>query len=392
MAITENITKLEFGKEYKIESKDENNFVISKDNISNSKNLVIGIAHKDFMFPKGRFSINGKEEDLLGWYNEVRIDNDDDIVSFSVETSAKVLKINTWSEEKDDCNIENFIVKNESDPKYDRWIHWNLGERCNLRCQYCDNIQREFAEIIPIQIPRLIESLDFTEKIYKITFVGGGEPFLVPNIIEACKELTKKHYVGFVTNLTSTKIKEMAETLSPDRVEYILASFHIKALEEKKLIDRYIENYLFCKEKGFSIHAQTVAFPTLLDECRMYRDIFSKKGLDIVFTPFIGEFEGKQYPQAYTDEEMNEFGFTNEDKEVHNSLGVTCNAGYNVAMVMPRGDTLNCTVSKKWIGNIYHYIDFNKNMTKCPNKYCRCPVYLHDQPLFYKGQNELKNE
>jgi organic radical activating enzyme len=63
-----------------------------------------------------------------------------------------------------------------------------------------------------IDIPVLLRTLDATGKIFKIGF-SGGEPFLVPNIIDACVALMEKHYIELNTNLTSLKIKEFAERI-----------------------------------------------------------------------------------------------------------------------------------------------------------------------------------
>ena len=58
-------------------------------------------------------------------------------------------------------------------------------------------------------------SINKTNKIFKIEFTGG-EPFLIPNIIEACEELTKKHYIEIISNFTSDRITEFCRVRSPE--------------------------------------------------------------------------------------------------------------------------------------------------------------------------------
>ena len=133
---------------------------------------------------------------------------------------------------------------------FDGWLHWMVTDRCNLYCAYHDVPGKECAELSEINIPALMKTLDAVKKVFKMSFTGGGEPFLVPNIVEACVELTKKHYVSFSSNLTSGKIPDFCKRVSPKYVLYIIASLHIKELERLDLMDRYVSNFLLCKKKG----------------------------------------------------------------------------------------------------------------------------------------------
>ena len=78
-------------------------------------------------------------------------------------------------------------------PPYDFWLHWYLSDRCYMTCAYCSGWQHgdlAYKPISTINIPELIATLDKTGLIFRISFTGGGEPFLVPNLTEACLELT----------------------------------------------------------------------------------------------------------------------------------------------------------------------------------------------------------
>ena len=279
--------------------------------------------------------------------------------------------------------------------KYDVWLHWSVSDKCIMNCEYCSSgkgITR--GKLCIIDIPKLIKTLEKTNKIFRIGFSGGGEPFMVPNLVEACIELTKKHYLSFNTNLAEKGVKELIEKTDPRKILYIVASCHIKALERRNLLDTYINNFLLAKEKGINISAVEVAYPPLLSELEKYKRLFSEKGLELIFNEFSGQYNGKIYPKSYTDEELEGFGFTKQSVNTHYPDSRReirlCNAGYNVAYVSSNGDITPCEPINKVIGNIYRRIEFQKDLMICPFKSCTCPLYLYDVKLFHKAKKENK--
>ncbi len=274
--------------------------------------------------------------------------------------------------------------------KYDAWLHWNITHRSNLNCLWCcsKNPLKKTAEIHKINIPALIKTVNKTNKTFKISFTGGGEPFLIPNIIEACVELTRNHFIRLVTNLTSVKLKEFAEKIDPERVIQIIASLHIKELERLNLLDKYIYNFRLCKEKGFNIKAFEVAHPQLLDEIDKYKKFFYEKGIQLEFKSFFGEYNGKIYPNSYTEKEIRNFGLSMKEINVNRQKGNFCNAGYNIGVINPNGDLTFCNQIRKPMGNIYDKIKFNNKIVRCPFEFCGCPLNILDTYLLKKAIKE----
>jgi len=278
---------------------------------------------------------------------------------------------------------------------YDAWLHWNVTDGCNLNCVYCfafNDTRRKTAEMSKIDIPSLIRTLEKTNKIFRVQFTGGGEPFLVPNIIDACVALSKRHYLGFNTNLTSDKISELVEKIDPSKVVELHASCHIKELERLNLLDMYIDNFMLCQEAGFKIQkVYEVAYPPLADEVQKYKKFFRKNGIKLEFLPFIGKYESKEYPKSYTEEEFKVF-----DLKVLGSSGTAkhfqseniCNAGYNVGVLSPDGNIQTCWSINDTIGNIYEKIEFKKSMKVCPLEFCTCPLKVFDPYLFERALKE----
>ncbi len=257
--------------------------------------------------------------------------------------------------------------------------------RCNLDCAYCyisDRPLKKSGELRSIDILQLMRTLDATNKIFLIEFTGG-EPFLVPNIIEACMEITKKHYVGIVTNLTCDNIQEFAEKINPKRVYRIAMSMHIKELERHNLVEKVINNFLLCQRKGMNIDARIVAYPPLLNEAQEYRNFFKNKGIDIKFKIFHGKYNGKVYPKSYNDEEIEGFGFNRSEINKYYQYQGICNAGFNVGMVGPNGDIHLCNRNKsETTGNICKKIEFKKYLVMCPVRYCGYKFKQYQPYLF----------
>ena len=114
----------------------------------------------------------------------------------------------------------------------------------SLKLSYCfENPLKKTEKISEINTSALIKTLSSTNRTFKIRFTGGGDPFLIPNIVEACEKITRSHFVCIVSNLITEKIQEFSENIDPKRVLYINASLHIKELERLNLLDKYIYNF-----------------------------------------------------------------------------------------------------------------------------------------------------
>jgi len=265
---------------------------------------------------------------------------------------------------------------------YDAWLHWDVTKRCNLDCEYCfGKITDTSIKVRSIKTTELFSTLDATNKIFRISFTGG-EPTLVPNFIEACKEITQKHYVSFNSNLISKSIKQFAEEINPDRVLHIHASFHYDELLDKNLLQRFVQNYNFLRNAGFNIYAEVVAYPKFKNKLEVIRKFAKANFLDLTFAPFYGNYNGLTYPESYSQEDLELFGINQSEISCFTQKGEPCNAGYNVAVVFSNGNVYPCHQIKMKIGNIYEGIEFSNELVKCPSKKCGCPLNKYDEYLF----------
>jgi len=259
---------------------------------------------------------------------------------------------------------------------------------CNLDCEYCFGHFNDVPQINKIDIEQLLKTLDKTGKIFRISFTGG-EPFLIPNIVEAMKAISSRHFVSFNTNLISPKINDLADSISPKRVVHIHASFHYEELLKRKLLERFIDNYLRLKRTEFSIHAEAVAYPCLRSKITEMNEVLSEHGITLQYSPYFGIHDDKSYPESYTNEELKIFGLSDTSRLTYAQKGAFCNAGYNVFVAFHEGKLKPCFHFKESCGNLYDEIIFSHSMKQCPFSKCGCPLNIYDEKLYLEAMKHF---
>lgn len=272
---------------------------------------------------------------------------------------------------------------------YDIWIHWNVTSVCNFDCEYCFGHIDTKTKVDPIKIPELISALNSTGKIFRISFTGG-EPFLVPNITEACKAITKKHFVSLNTNLVAPEINEFARAINPKRVVRVHASFHFDELKKSEQVHKFIGNYQMLEDRGFPMYAEAVAHPKTAQVADEVKQYLLEHNIILHFGPFLGAFENKQYPEGYSNKELKQFGLSDDCRLLHRQMGAFCNAGYNALVASHTGKLTACFQFKETLGNLYEKINLNDSIKVCPYKQCGCPLNVYDEKLFLEALREIR--
>lgn len=402
-AMLENILKnAETQKSYRL--KDGCRFTIPvkklTEKLSDAQKLILtlGIGQFGFSHPRGSFRFEGLTHKIEGFYTEIRIcvGHTDKDISFSLASPSGYVRLCWWSEGAAKTGTDKRIsVIPKIDTDYNAALHCYLSLRCNLHCDYCfipENILHEDA-IKPIQIGKFIKVLNETGKIFNIVF-SGGEPFFIPNFVEACARLSENHFISIATNLSlSKKIEAFRKSVNPKRVKYILCSFHANELKKRKMIHTFIENYRLLKDSGFTIHAQIVAYPPIIPEIEFYQKLFAEYELELICAPFIGEYNNKTYPAAYSPEE---YQLINCDmtavRSSYNWKHKPCIAGYNNGVVNSNNDVVCCINIKQKIGNIYDKITFQNSLVNCPHDFCSVPLSMENYSLHLTALKETAKQ
>ncbi|MBN1799336.1 MAG: radical SAM protein [Spirochaetales bacterium] len=360
--------------------------------------LILYIEQIGFMLPEGSLQFEDNSYEIVGYQTEVEIylSDKDQNLEFSLTTPSGVVKLAWWLNGRNVLGREKarIFIYAKKDHEYNAALHCYFTWRCNFSCKYCfiyadDPKRLTKSSLSEIQTDKFMKVLNNTGKTFSIVF-SGGEPFLIPHFVETCAELSKDHYVSVATNLSLTReINKFMELLNPDRVRFILASFHIMELEKRNMIDVFFENYKNLKKAGFQVSAQTVGYPPLLESIEKYMKLFAKKNMDLQCAPFIGDYENKPYPASYSDEDLERIKYEGElVKSAYTWQGKKCNAGYNDGVVKTNGDVFYCMFSNEKIGNVYKGITFRDEMIRCPIEFCSLPLSIEDYSLYRDAIDE----
>jgi MoaA/NifB/PqqE/SkfB family radical SAM enzyme len=274
--------------------------------------------------------------------------------------------------------------------EYDMMLYWYITQTCNFSCPQCAGgalklVGDDAPEVIDLESLRSF--LSKTEKTIRFSFTGG-EPLLVKNIVEVLEEITKKHYFSMVTNLVNSRVAQLVERINPERSTFIAASAHIAQLKRRNLLQIFLQNARLIKNKGFKLFTTEVAYPYLLNKVDEYRKIFSERGFDLDFMAFRGEWKDKNYPDAYTLEEIEIFGLEKSESlrpDIFKNRGKPCIAGFKSAVIMHDGNIIPCFEIFKNIGNITQQMHLSDKMIRCPVDFCGCPVNVFEPYLYEKA-------
>ncbi len=291
------------------------------------------------------------------------------------------------------------MEKTEKKLPYQAMIYWNVTDYCNYSCPQCvghaPKIKGKYAPQ-SIHVPQLKNFLAGFN--YKLRFhLTGGEPLIVENIVEAMEAITQNHYFSLVSNLSTPAVVEMANKINPEKVELIIASAHTIELEKNNSTNSFISYCQLLLNKGFNLKVTEVGYPFRINKVHYYKELFRDNGINLLFDPFRGDWKGKQYPEAYTDEEKSIFNFDDfmpMSSSAFKRFGQPCNAGYNIAVANSEGKLQPCIFVHKEIGNLYdNKVNIGKNLINCPLEFCACPFPVFFPDLFEIACNKcLDNE
>jgi len=236
---------------------------------------------------------------------------------------------------------------------------WDIHYKCNFRCPYCwfykswARMSSRNLYLSPdewfVHWKRIYDRYGET----KIEIVGG-EPFIYPNFIELVKRLFSIHLIKITTNL-SGDIERFAKEVNPDRVDMDL-NFHILFID----LETVIKKVLILKKAGFKGGVCYLAYPPQMHKIKSLSERFHSEGINFALAAFWGEYNGRQYPAAYTEEEkemmrpyLGDIDRVTYHLNAQSPKGKLCNAGHTYADIQGDGNTVRCApLGDKSIGNI----------------------------------------
>lgn len=263
-------------------------------------------------------------------------------------------------------------------------IHWD----CNYRCPYCW-WHNKWDSLKPRNYyPGTKKLVEVWKRIYNLygsvqIDLVGGEPLSYPDIFGFLAQILQYHSVRITTNLSQDIEPIAAIPASLLSNLTIQPSFHpifadLRSFKEKirKLNEYHIPipslNYL--------------AYPPQMPEIPHLREEFGKENIYVAVLRFLGNYNSKQYPESYTEQELSLIGW--EDPEMKkNNLTINqmhifkdklCNAGHTYGVIHPDGRVQRCGGSGQSkdivVGNIFDD-DFVMLSGPQPCRSEMCPCY-----------------
>jgi len=249
---------------------------------------------------------------------------------------------------------------------------------CNFRCDYCVAKGHNDVPVQPIDheaIARVYEGIA-AQLIVTSLDCGGGEPTIhpqFPDLIRVCS-----HYgaVSFPSNNSQNPARWLPrETAS--RIA-IRSALHPEA---EAALDKYTDYARHLLDAGCHFTALFVAHPTRLDKIETYRQFFAERRIPFVPVSFLGEYNGQQYPHAYTAEEQRMLGLNDGERiwyhriephvtRIRNFRALPCIAGFKSMMIKSNGQVSRCN---------YDHRPLEAPLTApapCRVKHCGCGLML----------------
>lgn len=269
--------------------------------------------------------------------------------------------------------------------KINRGIYftWDIHYKCNFRCPYCwfykgwvDGSRRNIYLLPEQWLERWVR---VRKKYGEIRIeITGGEPFLYPNFIKLVKLLSSIHTVKVTTNM-SGDIETFVKEIDPKRVHLDL-NYHPLFSE----VETFIKKTLLLKEAGFKAGVCYLAYPPQMEMIDVFRGRFEEAGINFALAAFWGEYQGKRYPEGYTEQEAELIRpFLGDiDRIIYHLKGESpkgklCNAGYKYAVIQADGKVIRCgQLADKIISNFLEEdLRLLDSPEPCEANFCPCNEY-----------------
>jgi hypothetical protein len=289
---------------------------------------------------------------------------------------------------------------------------WDIHYACNYRCSYCFFEKRWDDVAKENRYPGLKTWAAIWEDIfYKYgsghIHISGGEPSTYPSFIDLTICLTKWHTVEFDTNL-SFDVHGFISRVRPGRVKFA-AAFHPEFVK----LDVFIAKAVCLKQNGYDIGVNFVAFPPHLKEMKVYKEAFNDRHISFDIMPFRGEYQGRAYPEGYTEQERKLIrscdpatatrmldAFGTGEKESSGHKGQICRMGQRYTKIHPDGRAYRCCLIKEngCLGNLLDgTFELYPEPRPCEYDHCSCWVAMivgkeRDWAFHWVGPKDVRGE
>lgn len=222
-------------------------------------------------------------------------------------------------------------------------FEWNMLYACNYRCSYCffEGKWEEYGKRNIYLSPQ--EWFEHWKRICNLygrcaIIITGGEPFIYHHFTEIIEKISQIHFPINISTNASANLNDFIEKIDPKKVSLTL-SFHPQYDE----IEEIIVKIKSLKEKGFlSEFINFCAYPPFLKELNRYIEKVKRSGEKLKVIPYIGKYNGRDYPDGYLNEEKKILGLDEKWEKNVKRKGSLCAAGCKSALIFPDGKVARC--------------------------------------------------
>lgn len=256
---------------------------------------------------------------------------------------------------------------------------WHLLNTCNYRCGYCFFSAEVLGEKLKtFAAPEEWRQAFDSSGMAWLLHLTGGEPSIYPQFNELCETLTRNHFISINSNLANRAWETFPQRVDPTRVTFINAGLHLEERQRRAGNTAYLDNVALLRDGGFHVICSLVATPNALARFEEAIQLLDTIGMFPVPKVQRGIFEGKRYPDAYSDLDrmrfreysamarafyapilagrperptLDMFGDDSVLDREPTFSGLSCDAGRLFVRIDPRGEVFRCGTTDS-LGNV----------------------------------------
>lgn len=264
---------------------------------------------------------------------------------------------------------------------------WFTTMACNYHCHYCWEVQAqdrgEFkAAPWDKNADRWVSAWNRLKP--GILDVTGGEPFLLPWLVDFYERLDPAIKLGMTTNI-SHDLTQFVQRVPPERFVNITCSWHPSDNGTKSQPNNlflFTGRLMLLKQRGYPVCVNYVAWPEQLWMIGFFKEWFESRGVrfhvdpysSIAYYPFdLSEAEA-QYVRKHTGPDREPHEWTTQHGR---NYQVDCSGGIDHISVQPDGSAWRCILDRQLLINpLGNILDDDFRLLDTPrtcHEHWRCP-------------------
>jgi MoaA/NifB/PqqE/SkfB family radical SAM enzyme len=258
--------------------------------------------------------------------------------------------------------------------------------QCNYRCSYCYLTQKSRSSTNKEAVREWQMILNHCIRIQRPLYLAigtYGEPLLLQPFWKTLREIMAKDKivgVWFPSNL-SLPLDKYLHGIPVEKLG-IVGTLHPSQFGNfERDFEFFFKQCLWLKEHGSDIVVNYVLTPDQIESFFAYKEIFAKEGIGMTANIFKGSWDGKNYPESYTEIELQliEEVFENEAfiydymSQKKSSLGAECTAGRYMIHIENDGIVYSCPFSRVKLGRVTdNNLTIYDDNHRCSTNWCKC--------------------